>query len=369
MHLAVISPFPPKLCGIANFSAHLDSALIKTGGLRVEPVEMIGTGPEQQVGTIRRNILDDYARAAHSLNQNRPDAVLLQHEYGLFGGTNGGHVLELIRRLHSPLVTVLHTVLPNPDPTLREVTAEIVARSSLTIVMCRSAATLLLHEYEADSRRVDILPHGSPEMTRQQRPQPLLSARRPDGPVILAIGLLGPDKGIQTAISAMRTVLAHFPAATLWVVGATHPGEIHSGVDGYRRHLLAHAQREGVQDAVQFVNEYLTLEEHIAWIQHADLVLTLHRDARQVSSGTLTYAVGFGRAVVSTPFAYALELADAGAGVLVTTPDAANVDVLIVDVLSDSQRRRGLMTQSAVLAPSLTWRRIADSYRAKLERL
>lgn len=368
MRVAIISPQPPELCGIASFTAHLGAALVSAGDLTVEPVVVRAPGAAASDGTIRKDEIKDYRRAADRLNESRPDVVLLQHEYGLFGGSYGEYVLALARRLDVPLATVLHTVLPHPNDILRKVTAELIRRSSLTAVTCRPALALL-HEFYGASGQIEIFRHGYPEIDEQPCPRELSQRSNNSGPILLALGLLGPDKGIDKAISAMRVVRAHLPSATLWIVGRTHPGELRNGVDIYRLQLITAVRREGLDDAVFFVDDYLGLEEHVGWIQHTNLVLTLHRDLRQVSSGTLTYAIGFGRAVISTPFLYAQELASAGAGVVLTEPDAANAAEVIVGVLSDRRKYHRLMAQSDELAPSLTWQAIAAVYRQKLGQL
>jgi glycosyltransferase involved in cell wall biosynthesis len=368
MRVAIISPQPPELCGIANFAAHLGAALVSAGDLTVEPVVVRRPGAAASDEAIRKDHIKDYRRAADRLNESRPDVVLLQHEYGLFGGSYGDYVLALARRLDLPLVTVLHTVLPHPNDALRKVTAELIARSSLTAVTCRSALALLQTFYGAIGP-IEVFRHGYPRVGEQPCPKQLPRRSNNGGPILLALGLLGPDKGIEKAISAMPVVRAHLPGATLWIVGRTHPGELRNGVDMYRKQLNSAVRRHHLDDAVFFLDDYLGLEEHVGWIQHTDLVLTLHRDLRQVSSGTLTYAIGFGRAAVSTPFLYAQELASEGAGVVMTEPDASNAAEVIVSVLSDSWKYHRLMAQSYELAPSLTWQAIAEVYRQRFAQL
>ena len=369
MRLTIITPILPKPCGLASFSAHLATVLVASGGMQVEAVSVIEAGQERNAGVIRKDYLGDYAQLARDLNDARPDIVLLQHEYGIFGGPDGRHVLSLVRGLRCPLATVLHTVLPHPNPHLRDVTAELVSRSGLVVVMCQSASNLLRNRYAIDIADVHVLPHGSPVVGPQPRPQPLRGDLSERGPLVVALGLLGPDKGIDTAIVSMGKVIQHVPGATLCVVGSTHPGELEAGVDRYRQHLQSLVRRDGLENTVLFFNGFLCVEDHVAWIQHADVVLTLHRDLGQVSSGTLTYAVAAGRAVVSTPFAYARDLACAGAGVFFTRPDAADAGQVIVDLLIDGQRRAQLMRKSSQLGPSLTWPQVGAAYRRLLRSL
>lgn len=363
----MISPPSFERCGIANFAAQLSNALVELGDVEVEKYTITRTGPRPEGRTIRRDELDDYRKAADQLNEARPDVVVLQHEYGLFGGAYGAYILALVQRLRRPIATVMHTVLPQPDEVLRNVTAELVGRSGMTAVICTAAERLLQREYGAAN--ISVLPHGYPELPQQPRPAELGENPSRQGAVILALGLLGPDKGIDLAISAMCHVRKKFPTARLWVVGCTHPNELHCGIDVYRAELIAKVEQSKLGDNVAFVNRYISLSSHLAWIQHADLVLTLHRDLRQVSSGTLTYAVGCARPVISTSYRYAEDLAVRGAGILLTQENVEAVGGTMIRVLSDARLKNELISGSAALAPSITWRQIARMYREQFIRL
>ena len=368
MRIAVVSSYPPRLCGIATFASHLNSALAARD-VRLEPVVVANEQGAAQEGTIRRDVVTDYAREAERLNDLGPDLVLIQHEYGLFGGPYGSHLLTLARSLHVPIATVFHTVLPSPDHALRKVTTQLASLSRVVVVMCGSAAKLLASDYAVRDTPVVVVRHGYPELRNQPKPSQMTATGGDRGPILLSLGLLGPNKGIEVGISAMAAVLRHFPHAKYFVVGSTHPSEIHHGIDGHRARLVAHAHEHGVEQSVVFVDDYLRLEEHVAWIQHSDLVLMPHRDLRQVSSGTLAYSVGSGRAVVCTPFAYALELANAQAGVVLSPPTASGIASAAIRVLSDPWLHARLMDQSATVAHGMAWPHVAERYLAAFGRL
>jgi len=365
VRVAVVSSFPPRLCGIATFASHLNAALAALD-VHVMRVTVVNDRGLEQQGIIRRDIRADYEKEAERLNALRPDVVLIQHEYGLFGGRYGSHLLALSCCLQVPIAIVFHTVLPSPDDALRKVTTQLASLSRVVVVMCGSAARLLATEYGVPDRSLTVLSHGYPELRDQPKPHRMRSAGGGRGAALLSVGLLGPNKGIEAGISAMALVLQHFPHARYFVVGSTHPSEIDHGIDGYRATLVAQAHEHGVEHAVVFVDGYLTLEEHVAWIQHADLVLIPHRDLRQVSSGTLAYSVGAGRAVVCTPFAYALELASAEAGLVLSAPSASDIASAIIRVLSDPWLHAQLMDQSATVARGMSWPRVAEAYLAAL---
>lgn len=368
MRVAVVSSFPPRLCGVAAFASHLNEALAALD-VQVEPVVVVNEKGAEQEGTIRRDIGTDYKTEAERLNDLRPDLVLIQHEYGLFGGLYGSHLLTLARGLQVPIATVFHTVLPSPNHALRKVTTQLASLSRVVVVMCSSAAKLLANEYAVHDTPVTVVRHGYPELCNQPKPRQMMDVDGGRGPTLLSLGLLGPNKGIETGISAMADVLQHFPHARYFVVGSTHPSEIRHGIDGHRARLVAQAHENKIDHAVMFVDGYLTLEEHVAWIQHTDLVLIVHRDLRQVSSGTLAYSVGSGRAVVCTPFAYALELANAQAGLVLSPPTASDIASAIIRVLSDPWLHAHLMDQSATVAHGMSWPRIAERYLEAFARL
>lgn len=368
MRVSVVSSFPPRLCGISTFASHLGAALAALD-VYIEPVVVVNEHAVEQNGTIRRDVGSDYEAEAERLNELRPDLVLIQHEYGLFGGLYGAYLVTLARCLQVPIVTVFHTVLPSPDGALREVTTQLASLSRIVVVMCSSAAELLVSEYGVRDTAVMVVRHGHPEVCNQPKPHQMMDADGGRGPTLLSLGLLGPNKGIDAGISAMADVLRDFPHAKYFIVGATHPSEIRHGIDGLRARLVAEAHENGIEHAVVFVDGYLTLEEHVAWIQHADLVLIPHRDLRQVSSGTLAYSVGSGRAVVCTPFAYALELADAHAGLVLCRPTASGIASAIIRVLSNPLLHASLMDQSAAVAHGTSWPRIAERYLEAFARL
>ncbi len=245
------------------------------------------------------------------------DVVSIQHEYGIWGGRDGVHVLDFVRALRTPVVATLHTVLQHPTPSQRRILSELVRTVAATVVMSTSAATLLTRSYGIDPSRLEIVPHGVPSLPLvapdSVKPQLGLEGRT----VILSFGLLGPGKGYESVIAAMPAVVQVDPTALYVIVGATHPELIRRDGESYRRKLAALATSLGVADHVRFVGRFVDAAELGMWLTAADIFVTPYPNLEQIVSGTLSYAMGAGKAIVSTPYAYASERLAQGRGRLV----------------------------------------------------
>lgn len=360
----MVSSMPPRLCGVATFALHLGDALAQRGAM-IERVRLLSKddGLATRVGhetAIRQEHLTDYTEAARRLNFSSPDCVVIQHEYGLFGGEYGSHLLALMDGLQVPAITVMHTVLPDPDYGLLQVTQRIAQASRFVIVMCDAAARLMHVEYEVPQNGIVTILHGYPEIDAQLAPPEL--AQFDDQPILLSLGLLSPNKGIKCAVRAVALALQAMPNLQYFVVGRTHPGELVSGTDRYRRGLECLVQDLRVGHAVHFIDRYTSVAEHIAWIQHAQVVLLPHRDLRQVASGTLAYAIGCGRPAVTSAFAYAEEMTSLGAGVMIAGSEPRSLASAVLRILSDSRTRENLQKCSAKLAARTSWATIGEEY-------
>ncbi len=268
------------------------------------------------------------------------DTVSVQHEYGIWGGPDGSHVLDFVRALRTPAVTTLHTVLRYPTPSQRRILVELVRSSAATIVMSTSAADLLARSYGTDPSHVEIVPHGVPYLPLVApdtvKPQMGLKGRL----VILSFGLLGPGKGYEAAIAAMPAVAQADPTAMYVIVGVTHPELIRREGEAYRAGLEKLASSLGVAQHVRFVGRYVDARELGLWLTAADIFVTPYPNLEQIVSGTLSYAMGAGKAIVSTPYAYASESLASGRGRLVAADSAeALAEGLIELVLSSTLRK------------------------------
>jgi glycosyltransferase involved in cell wall biosynthesis len=327
----------------------------------LHPPEQATPYPIEVHHRIRRDDSADYLQTARAL-EGCVDVVSIQHEYGIWGGQDGAHVIDFVRALHVPAVTTLHTVLRDPTPGQRAVLSELVARSEATVVMSRSAAALLTSAYGVDADRVDVIPHGVPDLPLVD-PAEVKGRLGVDGrDVILSFGLLGPGKGYELALDALPDVVAAHPSALYVVVGATHPDLLRTEGEAYRETLQRQVQRLGLKNHVQFVDRFVGRVELTRWLQAADVFVTPYPNLDQIVSGTLSYAMGAGCAVVSTPYAYAKELLADGRGVLVAPGSPTALATALNDVLGDHDLRAAIGRRAHEYSRGMVWSAVGATY-------
>jgi len=295
--------------------------------------------------------------------------VSVQHEYGIWGGEDGEYVLDFVRALDVPAVATLHTVLRQPSDHQRAILTELVGLAAETVVMSKAAATLLASAYGVDPRRVEIIPHGVPDLplvaSETVKPRLELDGRE----VILSFGLLGPGKGYELAIDALPAVVAEHPNAIYAIVGATHPDLIRHEGEAYRHALTARVKAHGMSDHVRFVDRFVGHVELTRWLEAADVFVTPYPNLDQIVSGTLSYAMSAGRTVVSTPYAYAAELLADGRGVLVEPGSPARLAAALNDVLGDEPMRDEIGRRAHSHTRPMIWREVGAEYRRLFERV
>lgn len=309
---------------------------------------------------IRTNERDDYTSAARAVSRCA-DVVAIQHEHGLWGGVDGGHVLDFVRALQVPAVTTLHGVQPNPTPNARVILGELVAESAATIVLSRSAVSLLRDAYGVDGRRLTIIPHGVPELplVDSATVKPALEVTGRD--VILSFGLLGPEKGHELMLDALPAVIAAHPRVLYVVVGATNPDALRRDGEAYRAKLMAQVERLGIGKHVRFVDRFIGRVELTRWLEGADVFVTPTSNLDQVASATLSYAMGAGRPVVSTPSAFATELLADGRGILAAA-NPAEFGRAIIDLLGDDTRRAAIGRRAYAFSRRMVWSSVGAEY-------
>ncbi len=369
----VLSTYPPTQCGLASFSralvTHLSEAGETVGVVRVVDADEVGAGPAlarqgQDLGDTLwvRDRPGGAAAAAAALN--RYDVAVIQHEYGIFPGPDGHEVLQVVRALRVPTITVLHTVLVTPSDSQRQILEELAAHSSALVTMTRTARDRLVAHYAVDPSRVVVIPHGA-------EPSPVSSGRRlrrPDqAPTVLTWGLLGEGKGIEWAIDAMSLLSDLHPRPQYRVVGQTHPKVKAQHGEAYRERLVQRAR--SAADAVQFDGRYLTSAELQAQVAQCDVVLLPYDSREQVTSGVLIEAVTAGKPVVSTAFPHAVELLSSGAGLLVDRQDPGAIAGALRRVFTEPGREAAMAAEASRIAPELLWPAVADRYRELGEKL
>ena len=366
--VALISTYPPRVCGIATFGRDLAHAL-EAAGVRVSVAAL-----EDETRAFPPEVTDiigsdrgSSVRMARQLAERPLDAVMVQHEYGIFGGADGEHVLDLVRACRHPVITTLHTLLQRPSDRQRAILAELADASTRVVVMSDGASSRLAEIYDADSEKVRVIPHGVPDLAMVSTTPMKAALGWPDRPLVLSFGLLGPGKGYELAIDAMTTVVAQVPDARYVIAGATHPEQRRVAGESYRESLKALAAKRGIAHAVEFVDGFMSPEALGRLLQAADVFVTPYPGAEQIVSGTLAYAMGAGRAIVATPYAYASEMLAEGRGSIVPFDDPAAMSGAIVRYLTDAEARAGDARRAYRLGRTMTWSSVGKSYRALID--
>jgi glycosyltransferase involved in cell wall biosynthesis len=371
--IAVVGNYLPRQCGIATFTTDLCDAISTEFGsarLFAVPVNDTESGyayPPRVRLALQQDDLSSYAQAADFLNFTNFDLVCLQHEYGIFGGSAGSHILGLLRRLKMPVITTLHTVLREPNPDQRLVMEEIAAISDRLIVMSELSSQFLQEIFKVHGSKIDMVPHGVPDLPFLD---PNFYKDRFDvegKAVLVTFGLLSPNKGIENVIQALPQILAKHKNVVYIVAGATHPHILRREGDRYRSYLQALAKDVGVESNVIFHNRFVSPEEMVAFIGAADIYITPYRHEAQVVSGTLAYALGAGKAIISTPYWHAIELLDDRRGSLVPFQDPDAIARKTVELLDTPAIRHAMRKRAYVYARGMVWKCVAQGYMTSFE--
>jgi len=366
--VALIGNSPPRLCGIATFTQDVRKGLVAAfPDLAVDMYAMNDRGarydyPSEVVCSIDQDNLADYTRAAQQINASGADVVCVQHEYGIFGGAAGVHLLKLLDRVTAPVVVSLHTVLEQPNPEQRTVIEALVRRASKLIVMAEKGRRILREVHGVADDRIAVVPHGAPD----RPPAPADDFKHRFGfagrRVLLTFGLLSPNKGIDTMIRAMPAIVARHPDALYVVLGATHPHLVAHEGEAYREGLIRLADELGLGDHVRFIDSYVEKEELIDHIAATDIYVTPYLNEAQITSGTLSYAVAMGKPVVSTPYWHAVELLADGVGIIVPFGDSAAFADRICALLDDPVALAEMGRKAWAIGRTMTWPALARSY-------
>jgi polysaccharide biosynthesis protein PslF len=363
-----LGSYPPRECGIATFTKDMVDAYDRAFGLASpviavdEPGADVRRYPLEVFGRIAEDQRESYAAAAQFVNEYPVDLVNNQHEYGLFGGEKGEWLVDFMRSLDKPVVLTLHTVLPEPDEAYLRVTRELCAHATKVVALSETGRGLLESSYGIDPSLLEVIHHGVPDVPFQDTSAAKASFGIGQRTVISTFGLISRGKGLEYAIEAIRGVVKRHPETLYLILGETHPVVRRREGESYRESLHAMIHELGLHYNVQLVDKYLDFDEVVSYLAATDIYLTPYLNPAQIVSGTLAYAVGCGKAIVSTPYLYAQELLAHNRGFLCQFRDAASITARLNMLLDDPSLRRATERRAYRFGRQMTWPHVAAEY-------
>lgn len=366
-NVAILGTSLPRECGLATFSQDLIDELATIADfnpprvIAVNDHERYAYG-SQVIAQIDRNERLDYTQTAEAVNLSNVDLLVIQHEFGIYGGESGSHLLDFAEKLQIPVVTIFHTVLPQPTLLQRQIMTRLAALSVKVVTMAQNTVGDLIAVYGIDPSKITVLHHGVPQVKTAARAELKERFGFADRQVLSTFGFLSPGKGIEYAIEAMSGVVRRHPQAVYIVWGKTHPAVKLATGEVYRQKLVDLVATLGLDDHVKFVDRLLTQEEIIQSLVMSDIYMTPYLGRDQAVSGTLAYGIGYGRVIVSTPYRYAEEMLADGRGLLAEFRDAASLEASILALLDHPQRKLDMEVRTAALGRTMMWPEIAQRY-------
>jgi glycosyltransferase involved in cell wall biosynthesis len=371
--VAFVGNYLPRKCGIATFTSDLLQAVAarhprsRCFAVPVNDIDGCYKYPDVVRFEIEERDLESYRRAADFLNSSDVDIVSVQHEFGIFGGPTGSHLMAMLRELKAPVVTTLHTVILKPNANQHRVMRKLIVHSTRLVVMTERGRTILQEVYQAPPAKIDLIPHGIPDIvfvaSDSYKDRFGVGGKK----VLLTFGLLSPNKGIEHVLHALPDIVAEFPDLVYIVLGATHPHELRTRGEAYRLGLEAIARENRLENHVIFHNRFVELKELTEFIGAADVYITPYLDEGQSTSGTLAYAFGAGKAVISTPYRHAVELLRGQRGVLVPFADPKAIALELSGILRDETRRKAMSDNAYKLGRTMVWSNTARFYMNSFE--
>ncbi|WP_164122903.1 MULTISPECIES: glycosyltransferase family 4 protein [Sphingobacterium] len=369
MNIAIIGTYPPRQCGIATFTQDLFKSLQQDASL-APAIIAISDGsedffPSEVFISIEKNKIASYLQAAKQIN-TAFDAVIIQHEYGIFGGESGNYIVNFVQELSIPVITNFHTVLQYPSPTELRVLQQLSEYSQSITVMTDTAVEMLKRIYHITPRKIELIPHGVPYFAYNQseaKQQLGLAGKK----VMFSFGFLGPSKGFETAIEAVAAV-PHDDFVYI-ILGSTHPNILRDAGEAYREYLLAKAQELGISEKVHFINEFASEKLLTQYLSACDIYVTPYPNENQISSGTLSFAIGAGAAVVSTPYWYAKDLLKDDRGLLFDFKDSNALSLIIRALLEEPQLLAKYRYNAARYGASMSWSKVGKLQSKLLQRI
>lgn len=382
LRIGLISSYVPKRCGIATYSRDLIESMeicedLDWRLIAAEDVNDSYDYGDKKLAIIKKDNLESYVKAAKLMNKWKPDVVLLEHEYGLFGGNwseiirngkkqccpTGDYVLTLLDNISAPVIATLHTIIPRPDKFRADVLRAISKRSSKLVTMTDDAKNILTRNYNINDNRIVVIPHGVPHPSRRKKEIVYRDLKLDSNKYyLLTTGLIGSNKGIDYIIRALPKIINKHPEVVLLIVGQTHPNILAAEGEKYRNSLISLADDLNVSDHIQFINEYLPTEKLVDYFTIADVYLTIHKDPNQSASGTLAYAMGCGLVSISTPYRYAKEVLADGRGFLIPFKSYAAISKRINMLIDDPELSLQTRAKAMEFGDSMSWAKVGCEY-------
>jgi glycosyltransferase involved in cell wall biosynthesis len=369
--ICFLGNYPPKECGIATFTKDLTSAMnrkfepeLKSRIIALNDDANIYNYDENVIMEINKDDIDDYISKAKEVNENENiKLVCIQHEFGIFAGEYGNHLIPFLELIEKPVVVIFHSVLPQPNTAIKRIVRSLCEKSSATVVMAKKAIDILTKDYEIDREKLFFIPHGIPNVPFVS---PQISKRKihfENRTIISTFGLLSRGKGIEYMIQALPKLVEKYPDILYLIIGETHPVVRKEEGESYRNELMQEIERLGLKNNVKFANKFLSLQEIIEYLSATDIYVCTNLDKNQITSGTLSYAMGCGRVVISSPIEYAKEFLSDDRGIVVEEKNPDSYALAIDAVLSNPDYKRLIERNAYAYSRSMTWQNVAMSYR------
>lgn len=368
LNVIYVSSYIPRMCGIGTYTKDLTNAinLLNSRSLaEILPVTRMEENidyPWEAKFKMTFDELNTYLGAADYANQSHADLLVLQHEFGLFGGPSGEYIVAFAEALERPLVTTFHTVLAEPSTKEKEILQRLAVKSKAVVVMMKSAAEMLAERYGVEAEKIVVIPHGVPDFVFNNT-GPEKRKRQLAGRLVLGnINLLDPNKGIEYTLEAVQTIAQTHPEVLYMIIGQTHPVLKQREDEKYRNFLKRRVRELGISNNVRFINKYLPLKDVISWLKTIDIYITPYLAPQQITSGALAYAIGAGKACISTEYIYAREVLASGRGLLVPFRDGQAIAKAVLDLMAHPDKKQAMERRAYDFGRLMTWPNVAHNH-------
>ncbi|MGB7408021.1 MAG: glycosyltransferase family 4 protein [Pontixanthobacter sp.] len=373
-HIALVGNYTPQRCGLATFTADTHEALLAHDHAPTVDTYILRDSkelayPSKVENFIRRGVRSDYREAARQIDRSGAQLMFVQHEFGIFGGDNGEYILDLIEAVQVPVVVTLHTILDEPTHGQNAIMERLVAAVDMLVVMAEYGRSILRHHYNVGDAKIAVIPHGIPDLPYTRPAAAKAQFDLQDRQVIMTFGLLSHDKGIDRMIEAMPDIVKVNPNALYVILGATHPNIIEMEGEALRHRLQDRAHELGVAANIRWIDAFVEMDELVEYLKATDVYVTPYLNPKQITSGTLSYAVGMGKPVVSTPYIHASELLANDTGVLVPFRDSGALAREVSELLCNNERRMKIARTAYDRGREMTWDKYAQALLTRFGRI